>query len=36
MLEYQKEALMLLESFPENEARKSLQKLVKYVIDREK
>ena len=35
MLEYQK-ALMLLESFPENEARKSLQKLVKYVIDREK
>ena len=36
MLEYQKEALMLLESLPENEARKSLQKLVKYVIDREK
>ena len=36
MFEYQKEALMLLESFPENEARKSLQKLVKYVIDREK
>jgi octaprenyl-diphosphate synthase len=36
MLKYQKEALMLLESFPENEARKSLQKLVKYVIDREK
>ena len=36
MLEYQKEALMLLESFPENEARKSLQKLVKYVIDRVK
>ena len=36
MLEHQKEALMLLESFPENEARKSLQKLVKYVIDREK
>ena len=36
MLEYQKEALMLLESFPENEARKSLQKLVKYVIERGK
>ena len=36
MLEYQKEALMLLESFPENEVRKSLKKLVKYVIDREK
>jgi octaprenyl-diphosphate synthase len=36
MLKHQKEALMLLESFPENEARKSLQKLVKYVIDREK
>ena len=36
MLEYQKEALMLLESFPENESRKSLQKLVKYVIERGK
>ena len=36
LLEYQKEALMLLESFPENEARKSLQKLVKYVIERGK
>ena len=36
MLEYQKESLILLESFPENEARKSLQKLVKYVIERGK
>jgi len=36
MIEYQQEALVLLESFPENEARKSLKQLVNYVIEREK
>ena len=36
MIEYQQEALVLLESFPENEARKSLKQLVNYVIKREK
>jgi len=36
MIEYQQEALVLLESFPENEARKSLKQLVNYVIERQK
>ena len=36
MIEYQQEALVLLESFPENESRKSLKQLVNYVIKREK
>jgi len=36
MIEYQQEALVLLKSFPENEARKSLKQLVNYVIERQK
>ena len=36
MKEYQKKALSMLESYPDNEARKSLVDLVNFVIDRTK
>ena len=35
MHEFQKEANLILDSFPDSDARNSLQKLVSYVIDRE-
>jgi octaprenyl-diphosphate synthase len=34
MNEYKKDALNILQSFPENEARKGLENLVLYVTDR--
>lgn len=36
MIEYQKEALDILSEFPENESKKSLEKLVDYVINRKR
>ena len=36
MIEYQKEALDILSEFAENESKKSLEKLVDYVIKRKR
>ena len=36
MIEYQKEALDILSEFPENKSKKSLEKLVDYVINRKR
>jgi octaprenyl-diphosphate synthase len=36
MIEYQEKALLMLDSYPDNDAKKSLKELVNFVIARKK